>query len=95
MAEYLRADDVTVFDRKNRKTELSFDVKRQCASENDAAVWAVLLPVTATRSGTVTMNCTVSSVRLLTAVLETIRVAQVGATVFVSYRITGGKLEAV
>lgn len=95
VAEYIRADDVTVFNRKNRKSELAFDVKRQCSSVAAAESLAALYPWTVTRSGTLTITTTAGAVRILTAVLDVVRCSHDGATVFISYHAVGGKVEVV
>ena len=92
-AEYLRAADAVIISRGNRTSELTFSVKRQCSSESAAEAWAMLHPVTATRSGTVVMSCGGSgSVNMYNAVLEHIGCSLIGATVLITYRITGGQL---
>lgn len=91
--ENLRADDVVIYNRKNRRSDLSFGVKRQCASIGAAETWAMLHPVTVTRSGTVTMTTGAGAVKMLNAVLTTVKCSTVGSTVLVDYAIAGGKLE--
>jgi hypothetical protein len=93
LVPYLRSTDITVCNRGNRSTEISFHVAHLCASPEAAEDWAILHPVTATRSGTVTFTGNGYSLRLLTAVLTTITCATIGATVMVTYTIIGGKLE--
>lgn len=95
IAEFLRADDVTVYNRKNRKAQVSFDVKRLCASVDAAETYCNMHPWTVTRSGTLTITTTGGSLRILTATLKTVSCTFTGATVFVSYLIIGGKVEPI
>ena len=94
IVEYLRAEDVTVFDRGNRRNEISFSVKRQLVSVAAAETYCWLYPTSLTRSGTLVMTNGGQSARLLTAVLDVV-CRHVGCTVLLSYSIVGGKLEAV
>ena len=93
--QYLRATDAEPVDRGNRTSELSFSIKRLCASVAAAEEYCALHPASVTGSGTLTMTNASSAVRMLNAVLDTVDCSYVGATVFVNYHATGGKLEIV
>lgn len=92
-AEHLRADDAEAYDRGNRTSEMTFKVKRQCSSESAAEAWATLHSVTVARSGTAAIICGGTTINMLYAQLEHIDCSYVGATVFVDYRIRGGRLQ--
>lgn len=90
----LRARWAQMLNREGETTTLQFSVTRLCSTPAAAWQWAVLHHATVTRSGTVILTDTGLGVRILNCVLVPKCVPD-GASVHVSYAITGGKAEVI
>ena len=95
VAEFLRSDNIKVFDRKNRRCDFKFSVVRLCQSLDAANEYALLHGETVTRNGTVTIQLVSKSLRILNAELVDIQCTCTGRSVHVAYSIVGGKVEVV
>jgi hypothetical protein len=94
-AEALRAVGVTVHDRGNGRSEISFAVARECASVAAAEVWIAQHLVNCPRVGAVKLLASESGggltiVTLAIAAIPDISFEHVGVAVIVSYTIVGG-----
>jgi len=95
VAEALRAVGVTVHNRSNARSELSFGVARECASVAAAELWIAQHLVACPRAGAVKLLASESGgglviITLASAAIPDITFEQFGVAVVVNYQIIGG-----
>ena len=90
-AEALRAADIRIFPRGNRRTTASFEVIRLLASPDAAEEWAWLHPASVVTSGTLVIVLSVATLNMPTTVLD-VDCLPMGASVKISYTAVGGGL---
>ena len=91
VADFLRSAAVQVFNRQNMRAEVSFEVKRQLGSVAAAAIYCFSHPAAIARSGTLTIQ-EGQTASIANTVLETVNCTQIGATVHIAYKLTGGAI---
>ena len=92
VGEFLRATAIQAFNRNNLRSEVSFGIKRQLSTVAAAAMYCFSHPAGVTRSGTLAIADGVSTASIANCVLETCTCRQIGCTVLVDYKLTGGAI---
>lgn len=92
-----RAEGVKMRERGNVSTRISFSVTRRCASDQAAAAWLAIHLATLVRKDTCYLYADSStgktvSITIPDAAMEEPSARQVGASVVVQYKISGGKM---
>lgn len=85
---FLRVQNAKVSDRLGMVSQIAFGVTRLCADVAAAEAYSAVHPATVARSGTLTLG----SVEVSDCVIDEVACRQMGVTVKIEYRITGGAM---
>lgn len=88
----IRAAAATIFGRGNLITTLSFQVSRRYTTVASAAIYAATHPGSVVRTGTLTVTEGAVVKTMYNAHLEDVQCRHIGATVFITYKVSGGVL---
>ena len=89
VGEYVRSDVVDIFDRQNRKDEITFRVTRLHANAEAAELFVVTHPDELASDGTLIMESSTMSRSMSGAVISRVECYHLGATSHSEYNIVG------
>lgn len=97
VTEFVRAVDISTFDRKNKQTTITFSVTRQHASIRGAGVYMLEHATKLPNRGLVTIeardtNGSLTRRYLKNAMISSVESRQLGVSTFHSYEIVGGQM---
>ena len=97
LAEFLRAAEAKAYNRLNQRTNIAFRVARESASLVAAHAWQLQFHANCLRNGTLHLtetstNGASTTVKVLNAVITSIRTTPLGVTRLIDFTIVGGKL---